>query len=517
MKKISTILLVTVFSLFIFSGLILADSGGEDGGMITFSINSDPKVLNPMYGSDRVTMTINNAIYDPLLMIVDGQRQYFLAESLKQKDDYKTYILKLKKNLKWHDGEAITAEDIVFTFEQILDKEQHIHLRDYFVFDGKEMEVTKIDRRTVKFELPQISMAFVSSLVNVYPIPEHIYRGVEDLQKTNKNNHPVGSGPFKFADMRSGENVILSQFSDYYKGAPHLNKVVYRVIADTNSANIALKTAELSAKYVNPGDVKKFKGQKKYEVITFKENMLDYLVFNLNSRKLKDKKVRQAIAYAIDKKQLINGSYRSIEYADPAYSIFTTNTKFHTTNLKKYGYNLAKAKTLLKEVGKDNLELKLAYVNSDKTGKTMGLIIQQQLSQLGINIQLMALDRGAFYNKLLDPENESFDLCFNGYVMGSEPDAYKSLFMAGQKYNFMNYNNPELDKLWKRGVVTTDRSKRAALYKKIQRQIIEDMVEYPIAYPKSIVVINSKYGGLEEAQPAPIFMFRDLSKLYIKN
>lgn len=128
----------------------------------------------------------------------------------------------------------------------------------------------------------------------------------------------------------------------------------------------------------------------------------------------------------------------------------------------------------------------------------------------------MPMDRGAFYKKLMDPKNnKDFDLAFNGYVMGPEPDSYKSLFMTGSAYNFSNSSNKEIDELWNKGVVETDNAKRGEIYKQIQQKVAEEMVTYPIAYPKSIVAINKKYGGVEEAKPVPIFMFQDLSKLYI--
>ena len=106
-------------------------------------------------------------------------------------------------------------------------------------------------------------------------------------------------------------------------------------------------------------------------------------------------------------------------------------------------------------------------------------------------------------------------MAFNGYVMGREPNSYKPLFLAGDFNNFMGYANKELDKKWEEGVVETDETARGEIYKTIQKQLIEDMVVYPIAYPNSIVAVNKKYGGTEEAKPVPIFMFRDLSKLYI--
>jgi peptide/nickel transport system substrate-binding protein len=486
-----------------------------NGGSIVFPIGSDPLVLNPLYGNDRVTMTVNNALYDPLYNTNNGEVHYYLAESITPSEDYMTYTLKLKEGIKWHDGHALTTDDVIFTLQQILDPNQNSTIRENFIINGKPIEVDKINDLTVDFKLSELSMTFMGSLDQFYPIPKHIFEGEKDLAKSEKNDNPIGSGPFKFKQFVSGENVILERFDDYYGGKAHLDTVVYRVIGDENTSNIALQTGELSAKYIPANDAEKFSKDDKLKVFTFNEGMLNNMVFILNNETLKNKDIRQAIAYAIDKDELVKAAYISSDYADPAYSIFTPDTAFYTNDVKHFDYNLEKAKELMGKAGVENLNLKLAYINSKKDQESQGLVIQQRLKSIGINVELMALDRGAFYQKLLNPENTDFDMAFNGYVMGSEPDVYKSLFKTGQMYNFMGYSNSDIDDVWGKAAIEMDKEKRGELYKTIQQTIVDDMIEYPIAYPKSIVAINKKYGGIEEAKPAPIFMFEDLSKLYM--
>jgi peptide/nickel transport system substrate-binding protein len=486
-----------------------------DGGIFIFGIGSDPNVMNPLYAGDRVTMTINNALFAPLY-VTDGEgTRYYLAESITPSEDYLTYTLKLKDGLKWHDGEPLTADDVVFTVNSILDENQNSHLISSFLVDGKPVEVNKVDDLTVEFMLPQISVPFMNKLGSLRPIPEHIFESEGDLAKSNKNLKPIGSGPFKFKELKSGEKVELERFDDYFDGKPNLEGVVFRVIADSNSANTALLNGELSARYITTDDIEKFSGNENFIIETFDEGMLNNMVFRLNNEVLQNKDIRKAIAYAINKDEIITGVYESEEYAEKAYSIFVPMTQYHTNDLEKYEYNVEKAKELMANAGYDSLELRLAYTNSSKEQEAYGLIMQQQLKGIGVELELIPMERGAFLEKFIDATTTDFDLAFNGYVMGLEPSGYSPLFVAGNPNNFMGYVNEELDPMWDKGVIETDENKRAQIYEEIQREIIEDMVVYPIVYPKSIVAIDSRFGGVEEARLVPISMFEDLSKLYL--
>lgn len=484
-----------------------------DGGIFIFTIASDPKVMNPLYAGDRVTMTINNAIYSPLFVMDSEGIRYYLAESVTPSEDYLTYTVKLKEGLKWHDGEAITADDIVFTVNSILDENQGSHLRGKFLVNGQAIEVNKVDDLTVEFILPEISVPFMSSLAGLRPIPEHVFAGETDLAKSPKNLEPIGSGPFKFKEFKSGEKVELERFDDYFDGKPNLDGVVFRVIADTNSANTALLNGEIHAKYITVDDIGRFESGD-FNIEVFDEGMLNNMVFRLTNEALQNEDVRKAIAYAINKDEIVTGVYQSEKYAEKAYSVFVPNTLYHTSDVESYDYNVEKAKELLKNAGYENLSLRLAYTSSSKEQEAYGLIMQQQLKEIGIDLELMPLERGTFLEKFIDATNTDFDLAFNGYVMGIEPSGYSPLFVSGNPNNFMGYVNEDLDQMWDKGIVETDEAKRAEIYETIQREIIDDMVVYPIVYPKSIVAIDGKVGGIEEARLVPISMFEDLSKLY---
>ncbi|MGE5701452.1 MAG: ABC transporter substrate-binding protein [Clostridia bacterium] len=491
-------------------------SGPKSGGSLIIGVSSDPEVINPLYAGDRVTLTIDQSLYAPFFSINEGKKTLVLAESLTQSPDFKTYTLKLKENLTWHDGQKLTADDVVFTFEKILDEKQHSFLRSLFVLDGKPITVKKVDERTVDFVLPQVTAAFEGALVQVFPIPKHIFENEADIEKSPKNNNPIGSGPFKFKEYKPGEYVTLERFDNYFNGKAYLDSVTYRIAKDTNAANLALQNGEIQLKYIDPQDFQKINATQKFNVIPYFEGRLAYMVFNQNIDVLKKKEVRQAISYAINKQELITAAYTSTEFAEPAASILTPDTLYHNQDVAKYDYDPEKAKQLLSGAGASNLKLRLAYINSNKAQTSQALYVQQKLKEAGIEVELQPLDPAAFSKKAMNPQNTDFDISFGGYIMGYEPDAYKSLYVSTEAYNYSHHTDKELDALWAKAAVEVDTTKRGDLYKQIQQKVADDALIYPIAYTKSIIAIDKKYDGLKEAITKPVTMFDDLSKLYVK-
>lgn len=487
----------------------------KQGGSLVVAVQDDPKVLNPLYAGDRVTLTINQSLYAPFYNIDNGKTTYVLAESFTPSADNLKYTMKLREGLTWHDGKPLTADDVVFTMDSILDEKQHSFFRSSFVYDGKPLKTKKIDERTVEFDLPSVSAAFQGMLVQIFPIPKHVFEGETDLEKSAKNASPVGSGPFKFKEYRPGEYVTLERFDPYFNGAAKLDSVTYRVAKDPNAANLALQNGEIQMRMVDTQDYNSLNNTGKFNMVTYLEGRLAYMVFNLNIPALQKKEVRQAIAYALNKDELITAAFTAKEFADAAPSILTPDTLYHTDDVEKYDYNLDTAKSLLKKAGVSSLKVRLAYPNNNKPYTSMALYVQQKLKDIGVDVQLLPMDITAFGNKTLDMNNKDFDLSFGGYIMGAEPDAYRTLFVSSEPYNYSHYKNADFDKLWSDGAVQTDAAKRADIYKKIQQTVASEMTVYPIAYTKAVVAIDKRYGGIQEAVTKPVVILEDMSKVYM--
>lgn len=496
-------------------------SSSESGSpaITTMSIvaSGDAANFNPLYANDRVSMTVMNALFNPLYVVEsNGEKTFYLADSVDVSEDFLTYTVKLKSDLKWHDGKPLTADDLVFTMESILDENQASISRGKFVIENTPVGVTKIDDTTVEFTLPGISTSFDTMLGDVRVIPKHIYEGETDLAKSEKNNSPIGNGAYKFVEYKTGELITLERFDDYYGEKGELETVTYRVIADSNSANMALQNGEVQAKYAQPNEIADLEGKENIELVAFDEGMVDNLMFMQNvNETLKDAKVRQALSYAINKEEIITAAYKSEEYAEKAYSLFASNTMSYTDDVEKYELDKEKAQELLKEAGVSDLKLTLAYGTHKSQLEKIALVIQSNLKDIGVEVELKPMEKSAFYNDLYSVGNAGFDLALNGYVMGSEPAEYASIFINGGSDNLAGYSNKKVDDMFAEALKETDDAKREAIYKEIQQTLAQDAALYPICYSKSVVAVDKNY-DLSDANLAPIFMIRDLNGIKVK-
>ncbi|WP_019914144.1 ABC transporter substrate-binding protein [Paenibacillus sp. HW567] len=495
-----------------------ASEGPKDGGNLIIGVASDPVVLNPNYAGDRVSLTIDQALYAPLFQVNNGKKTFYLADSLTPSADNLTYTLKLKSGLTWHDGEKLTADDVVFTIDKILDEKQNSFLRANFLIGDKPITATKVDDLTVEFKLPQVSPAFEATLVQVSPIPKHIFENEADIEKSTKNAAPVGSGPFKFKEYKAGEYLTLERFDNYFGGKPHLDSVTYRIAKDANAANLALQNGEINVQYLDPKDVATIQATNNFEILPYAEGRLAYLMFNANSDTgvLAKKEVRQALSLALSRDELIQTAYTSSEYADPAKSFLTPDVLYFTNDVPTFDNDAAKAKQMLEAAGVKNLKLRYIVQSGNKVQEAISLYVQQKLKAVGVDVELQNMDSSAWVQKFIDLKATDYELALTGYIMGYDPDAYRILFTSGASSNYSHYANPEVDKLLNEGAGEADTAKRGEIYKKAQELVAEDAPIYPIAYTKTIVAISKNYGGLEEAVLKPVVIFEDLSKIYQK-
>lgn len=486
----------------------------EEGGTMVFAIGSDPTIVNPLYADDRVSLTIAKPLFEALYDVKGEDVTYVLAESMEPSEDYLSYTLKLKEGIKWHDGEEFTADDVIFTLETVLNPDQGAKHRSNLLFGEEELKFEKVDEYTVQFTLPEVNIPFVNTIASIRPIPKHIFEGQEDVGKAIANQSPIGTGAFKFSEHKSGETYTLVRNEEYHGEKAKLDSIVYRVIADPNATLLALEKGEISAAYIQSNTYDQFKNNENFDLYTYDEGMVTNVFMRVSNPKLEDVRVRQAIAYALDKKTLIDGAYGGETFAKPAYSVFSNNTAYYTEDVEKFEQDLDKAKALLQDAGVDSLDLVFMYTAGNTRQEKEGVLIQEMLKEVNINVELMPLERGTFIEKLLDRENMDFDIAANGYVMGTQPYGYMSLFLGDSQNNFSGYNNPKVDELFNQGAKETDEAKRKEIFEEVQRILAEEVVQYSIVNTNSIVAVNKEFKGIEEAVPAPIHMFDYLSKIH---
>ncbi|WP_288395094.1 ABC transporter substrate-binding protein [uncultured Vagococcus sp.] len=487
----------------------------KDKDTFTYGISGDPTSLNPVTVSDRWGLTTANMIYSPLVRIEgDGTQKMELADSVEQASDGKSVTVKLKDNVTWSDGEKFTADDVVFTYNQKVKKENGNS--DSLWVDGKPVEVEKVDETTVKFNLPSVSAAAMNNIATeTYIMPEHVFKDEPDFSGNELQAKPVGTGPYKLTNYKRGEYLQFEANDSYYGGKPNIKNVTLRIIANADTTKVALQKGEIDASFILPNNIEDIK---KSDVTTYEysENRVGYMGVNNNSDNLKDQKVRQAVFYAINKDELNKAGYLSDKYYDNVYSILPPSNPFSSDDVEKYATDAEKSKQLLNEAGVKDLKLNLAFSSDDPVQTIQATLIQQQLQKAGITLELAGGDATAIFAEMQKPDSKKYDLFMGGYIMGNDPDLYSALFKSDGSANYFKYKSEKADDLFNKGAVELDEAKRKAVYADLQKQIADDAVFYPIVDSKKVLAMNKQIKNVEAAGLIPIYTFEDVSKLTIE-
>lgn len=497
-------------------GLSMSAMAAEpaQGGNITIAETADPMNINPLYVVDQTSFDMMQALYAPFFEIVKGEMYYGngLCESVTANDDFTEVTMKLKENLKWHDGEPITAEDVVFTMNVLVDTAQNVPYQAYGFVDGTAVEAEAVDDLTVLIKLPTSSAGFLGGLSQIYCIPQHIYEGVENIGESELNNNPIGSGPYKFKEYRSGESFIVERFDDYFGGTPYLDTITFKIVKDSNTANASLASGDINARLISSEDYDVVNSTGKVNIVSYDSGRVNVMGFNQNNEPMKDARVRQAIAYALNKEELVSFAYLSDEFADPAYSILTPDTMYYDDSLTQYNNDTAKAQELLAEAGYTNLSLTLLYTATNKTMESEAIYIQSKLAEVGITVELYPLDESTYKNKTKDKTATDYDLMLSFYTLGAEPSLYGDILRSDSSSNYGNVHDEDLDALWEKGNSIPNGDERESVYKEIQQTINDNMYIYPIAYSKGFYAVDKAYGGFEDVILQTIYY--DYSKAY---
>ncbi|MDO4814186.1 MAG: ABC transporter substrate-binding protein [Gemella sp.] len=487
-----------------------ASSTGKD--QFVYALQSDPTDINPVTTTNREGLTFVNMIYSPLIRIeADGSKKYELAKSFETSKDGKTITVKLRDDVKWSDGEKFTADDVVFTYKQRADKKNG--RQNKMLVGDKLIEVVKVDDYTVEFKLPSASAAAIENVATeTYIIPEHAYKNITDFSVKDLNVPPVGTGPYKLVENKRGEHIKFTANENYYGGKAGVKDVIFKIIPSADTAKIALQKGEVDAITVLPSDVADL-DKNTISTYEYTEGSVEYLGLNTKVEALKDPKVRQAIFYALNKDDLNKAVYLEDKYYTTPYSFLPTDNPYKTDDVEKYATNIEKAKELLKEAGVNNLKLNLWYRGNDKAYTLQATLIQQQLKQIGIDVELRGVDSSALTAELLKKESTAYDLFLNMYIWGVDPDLYSVMYTSDSSRNYFRLNSKETDDLFKNAAVELDSTKRKDLYSQLQKKVANDAIVYPIVTKKRILAVNNSVENVDKAKLIPIYTFEDFSKL----
>ena len=455
------------------------------GGTINAVIQPEPPGLMLALVQNGPTQMVSGNIYEGLLRYNKKlEPEPGLAERWTISPDAKTYTFKLKQGVTWHDGKPFTSADVLFSIETL--KVTHARAR------GNLVQLEKVeapDDYTVVFTLKQPFGPFIGIFeVGSMPmIPKHIYEGT-DIKTNPANNTPIGTGPFMFKEWKKGSFIQLVKNPNYHvKGKPYIDGIYWQIIPDAAARSVAYETGKVDV--LPGGSIENFdvpRVSKLPNTCVTGEGWeffspLAWMWLNNRNPILANKKVRQAIMYAVDRefaKDVIWNGLGKVATGPSASTI-----KFYTDDVPKYPYDPAKAKALLKEAGYKGEKIRIMPLPYGETWQRWGEAVKQNLVDVGFNIETIATDVPGSNQRNMEWD---FDISFTYLYQYGDPalgvarNYITSQIVKGQLFNNLEgYSNPEVDKLFEEGAVATPDSKRKEIYDKVQKILVEDV---PVAW-----------------------------------
>lgn len=515
MKK--TLALALALAMVLSLGVVAPALADKANDTLIYGIEGDPgNDINTITTSGRFDLMTERMLYSNLYNYYGPDDiTYNLATAVDVSSDKLTYTVKLRDGVKWTDGQPFTADDVVFTYDNII-KFDYADGHDAFVYDGKPVEVTKLDDLTVQFKLPVIAAGFMESLsAEHYIMPKHIYEGDATLDKNPKNQTPVGTGPYTLEEYKAGQYVKFKANPNYFGGAPKVGTVIFQIISDMSSAQLALKKGEINMLVIPNSAAADYEGTN-VTINAYPEDRVGYMSFMMASPRVADINLRKAVMFSLSRTDMNVGAYLSKDYYTDAATFLPYKAAFYSTDgVETYQQNLDTAKQYLAKVTGAIPTLRLAYTANNVQQETQAMVIQQNLKAIGVNCELMAMDSNALQDKL-NKGTDEFEMYLSGYIMGVDPNNYATLFVTGSAANYSKMSDKDLDELFRQGSVETDDTKRAEIYKKAQQKLADDAVFYPIVTNSRLLAVTNDVGGVDKARLVPIYTFEDMSKLFFQ-
>lgn len=475
-------------------------------------LGKSPLNLDPRYNIDAASFRVTQVMFNGL--VKKGPNMTLvpdLAEKWEVKND-RIWTFTLKPGVKFHNGHALTAQDVAYTFRSILDpKYKSPKRQSYTAIEAIE---TPDDRTVIIHTREPYSPLLVNLTLGIVPRKEAEAVGDDFAQ------HPIGTGPYRFLSYEADQEIRLTAFDKHFKGKPKIKDLTFRIIPDDTTRYLELIKGNIDfvQNAITPDMVPVVENKKEFQVIRIGGTNYEYLGFNLDDPVLKDRRVRAAIACALDIPQMIQAIQKGL--AAPATGILPPQHWAYEGDVETYPYQPDKSRELLDQAGfpvkEDGFRFSLTYKTSlSEIAKLKAEIVQQQLKEVGIQVDI----RGYEWATLLsDLTSGNFQIYSLQWVGVSDPDIYflalssQSIPPAGR--NRGRYVNPKVDALIEKNRRTIDKAERKKITSQIQKIVAHDLPYVSLWYPMNVVIMKSGLAGFE---PYPDGDLSDLWKIYWKD
>ena len=498
-QRLLRIFAVMFILLFLITALLFAPAGAADPRQRTlvFGAESEFEKINPVLNESHET-PVDPMIFTGLTRFDENNQPVAdLATEWSVSPDGKTYTFKLRKDVKWHDGKPFTAEDAKFTIDSILDPKTNSLVKSQF---DEVNRVEVVDSYAVRIILKNPYPPILDSLTTGM-VPKHLLSG-KDLNTSEFNSHPVGTGPFKYNEWRKGEYFVMKANTDYYRGKPKLDTVIFKFVPDMNVRAVQLETAELDVALLEPQYLPRLEKSQKVKAYIVPTADYRVMMYNFRNPLWQDVRVRKALNYAVKRDQILQGllmGHGKIAYGPLQYSWANEE------NVERFTYNPEKARTMLAEAGwkagsdgilaKDGqrFSFRLTTFANDPLRVAIANALSTDFKEIGVEAIPDPKPRGTFKW----PEVDAFVL---GWGSPFDPDdhTYK-LFHSSQikdGWNLGAYQDPMVDQLLDQARTTSDLGERKKYYSLFQKRLADNPPYDFLVYLDAVWVVNKDVTGI---------------------
>ncbi|QEL27350.1 peptide ABC transporter substrate-binding protein (plasmid) [Bosea sp. F3-2] len=492
------------------TGPALAQTGAKPApkGQAILGFSQEIKVLNPHAFALIVDRAIWPALYDQLWEI-DAKGNYVpkLAKEVPSLEnggiskDGLTWTVKLRENIKWHDGKPFTADDVKFNLELLNAPNFKAMSRR-----GHELikEIKVLGPHEVSWTMSQPFAPYLSLMAWVFLVPKHAFDGV-DPNEAPFNNAPIGTGPFRWGEKVAGNQILLRANTEYWGEGPYLERLVFKYIPDATAMYAQFKGGQIDyigIRGILPNLYAEAKALPGRKVTSNAGASVEGIAFNLSNPVLADKAVRQALYFAINKSVIIDIVTEGT--ALPAESVYPSSSWAYNDKIPPHQFDLARANALLDQAGwvrgadgirskgGKRLEFAVSSTSGDEIREQIEQILVQDWQKIGVSLKVDNKAAAFLFGSFLQKSQFEAMLTTANYFLGEDPDC-SARFSAssipnktGSGSNYYYYENAEADQLLAKGVVTFDRGERKAIYARVQELLREDLPILPIYRPAVI-------------------------------
>jgi peptide/nickel transport system substrate-binding protein len=479
--------------------------------ILVVGVTSGPNNLDPRIGTDDVSGKAAQLIFNNLMTLDDRLRVVpDLAERLENPDPA-TYVVTLRRGVRFHDGHELTSADVVFTFRSLLDP-AFISPRKGAFRMVKGIDAR--DRYTVVFTLKEPFGSFPVNLV--FPI-------VPDGADALFREHPIGTGPYRFVSYATDDRLELARFDGYFGGRPSNEGLILRIVPDDIMRGLELRkgTMDIVVNDLAPDIVYQLGQDADLQLVESPGTDYQYIGMNLRDPLLQDRRVRQALGYAIDRRAIIQYLRRGL--ATPAAGLLPPVSWAFEPDVFTFSYDPAKSRALLDEAGyrdpdgdgpqpRFHLSLKTSNIEFNRLQSS---VIQQNLREVGIALDVRMYEFATLYADVLNGNFQLFTLQWVGGAV-ADPDILRRVFHSAQVpptgFNRGFFRNPQVDRLLDAAAVATGEDRRRALYADVQR-IVADEAPYISLWCKTNVAVASRtLTGIQMLPTADFMFLKDVSR-----